>query len=384
MVSETKKVEFEYSQIDSERMRLNVGPQHPSTHGVLRLEVELDGEIVTEVVPHIGYLHRCFEKHAEKMTYPQVIPYIDRMDYISAMNNEWPYVMGIEKLMGIEVPEKVEYIRVIFAELNRIANHQIAIATFGLDAGAFTPFLYLFRDREFILTVFEKASGGRLLYNYYWVGGLAADVHKEFKEDVLSIVKQVRETNKEIADLLIYNKIFIERVANVGILPADVAINYGCSGPVVRGSGLPFDLRKDAPYSIYDRFDFDVVIGHGEVGTVGDCFDRNIVRFHEMEQSCRIIEQAIEQMPMDGDVREKLPKKIRPPKGEIYTKAENPKGELGFYIVSNGTDKPERIKSRGTSFVNLSVLPEISKGYLFADLIMILGSVDIVLGEVDR
>lgn len=383
-MSETKKVEFEYSQIDSERMRLNVGPQHPSTHGVLRLEVELDGEIVTEVVPHIGYLHRCFEKHAEKMTYPQVIPYIDRMDYISAMNNEWPYVMGIEKLMGIEVPEKVEYIRVIFAELNRIANHQIAIATFGLDAGAFTPFLYLFRDREFILTVFEKASGGRLLYNYYWVGGLAADVHKEFKEDVLSIVKQVRETNKEIADLLIYNKIFIERVANVGILPADVAINYGCSGPVVRGSGLPFDLRKDAPYSIYDRFDFDVVIGHGEVGTVGDCFDRNIVRFHEMEQSCRIIEQAIEQMPMDGDVREKLPKKIRPPKGEIYTKAENPKGELGFYIVSNGTDKPERIKSRGTSFVNLSVLPEISKGYLFADLIMILGSVDIVLGEVDR
>ncbi|TAL66840.1 MAG: NADH-quinone oxidoreductase subunit D [Bacteroidetes bacterium] len=370
--------------MDSERMRLNVGPQHPSTHGVLRLEVELDGEIVTEVVPHIGYLHRCFEKHCEKMTYPQVIPYIDRMDYISAMNNEWPYVMGIEKLMGIEIPEKVEYIRLIFAELNRIANHQIAIATFGLDAGAFTPFLYLFRDREFILSIFEKASGGRLLYNYFWVGGLAADVHKEFKQDVLAIVKQVRETNKEIADLLLYNKIFIERVANVGILPADVAINYGCSGPVVRGSGLAFDLRKDAPYSFYDRFDFDVITGHGEVGTVGDCFDRNIVRFHEMEQSCRIIEQAIEQMPMEGDVREKLPKKIRPPKGEIYTKAENPKGELGFYIVSNGTDKPERIKSRGTSFVNLSVLPEISKGYLFADLIMILGSIDIVLGEVDR
>ena len=383
-MSETKKVEFEYSQIDSERMRLNVGPQHPSTHGVLRLEVELDGEIVTEVIPHIGYLHRCFEKHCEKMTYPQVIPYIDRMDYVCAMNNEWPYVMAIEKLMGIEVPEKVEYIRVIFAELNRIANHQIAIATFGLDSGAFTPFLYLFRDREFILTVFEKASGGRLLYNYFWVGGLAADVHKEFKEDVLAIVKQVRETNKEIADLLLYNKIFIERVANVGILPADVAISYGCSGPVARGSGLAFDLRKDAPYSIYDRFDFDVVTGHGEVGTVGDCFDRNIVRFHEMEQSCRIIEQAIGQMSMDGDVREKLPKKIRPPKGEIYTKAENPKGELGFYIVSNGTDKPERIKSRGTSFVNLSVLPEISKGYLFADLIMILGSIDIVLGEVDR
>ena len=180
-MGEFKKVEFDYSQIYSDRMRLNVGPQHPSTHGVLRLEVELDGEIVTEVVPHIGYLHRCFEKHCEKMTYPQIIPYVDRMDYVCSMNNEWPYVMAVEKLLGIELPDKVEYIRVIMAELNRIANHQIAIAAFGLDVGAFTPFLYLFRDREFILSIFEKASGGRLLYNYFWVGGLSADVHPTFK-----------------------------------------------------------------------------------------------------------------------------------------------------------------------------------------------------------
>ena len=383
-MGELKKVELDYSQIYSDRMRLNVGPQHPSTHGVLRLEVELDGEIVTDVVPHIGYLHRCFEKHAEKMTYPQVIPYIDRMDYICSMNNEWPYVMGVEKLMGIEVPERVEYIRVIMAELNRIANHQIAIAAFGLDSGAFTPFLYLFRDREYILSIFEKASGGRLLYNYYWVGGLAHDVHANFNEDVLAIIKQVRATNKEIYDLLILNKIFIERTANVGILPSDVAVNFGLSGPVLRASGIPFDLRKDEPYSIYDRFDFEVITGHGEKGTLGDCWDRNIVRYHEMEQSLRIIEQALKQMPAEGDVREKLPKKIRPPKGEIYAKAENPKGELGFYIVSNGTDKPERVKSRGPSFVNLAILPEISRGYMFADLIMILGSIDIVLGEVDR
>src|SRR5512133_3882004 len=281
-------------------MILNLGPQHPSTHGVLRLEVLSDGEIVTEVIPHIGYLHRCFEKHAEKMTYPQVIPYVDRIDYISAMNNEWPYVMAVEKMLDIKIPEKVEYIRVIMAELNRIANHQIAVATFGLDAGAFTPFLYYFRDREYILWIMEKCSGARLLFNYFWIGGLAHDVYPTFKKDVLEVVKQVRKTNAEVMDLLIYNKIFIDRTANVGILPADVGINYGCSGPMLRGSGVKWDLRKDEPYSIYDRFDFDDCIGKGEVGTVGDCWDRHIVRMYEMEQSCRIIEQAVAQMPDEG------------------------------------------------------------------------------------
>jgi len=383
-MSDKKKIDLEYSQLESDRMRLNMGPQHPSTHGVLKLEVEVAGEIVTEVVPHLGYLHRCFEKYCEKMTYQQILPYIDRMDYISAMNNEWPYIMALEKLMDIKVPEKVEYIRVILAELNRIANHQIAVATLGLDAGAFTPFLYFFRDREYILWILEKMSGARLLYNYFRVGGLAADIYPDFKDDCLKIVEQVRKTNKEVLDLLIYNKIFVLRTARVGILPPDVAINYACSGPVLRGSGVKYDLRKDEPYSIYDRFDFDIPVGYGEVGVTGDCWDRNMVRMHEMEQSCRIIEQAVSQMPVEGDVKALVPKKIRPPEGEIYMRAENPKGDLGFYIVSNGTDKPERIKARGTSFVNLSVIPEISKGYMFADLILILGSIDIVLGEVDR
>jgi len=384
-MSDKKRIELDYSQIESDKMRLNVGPQHPSTHGVLRLEVELDGEIVTEVVPHIGYLHRCFEKHCEKMTYTQVIPYVDRMDYIAAMNNEWPFVMAVEKMLDVKVPEKVDYIRVIMAELNRIANHQIAVATFGLDAGAFTPFLYFFRDREYILWIMEKCSGARLLFNYFRVGGLAHDVYPKFKQDVLDVIKQVRATNAEVTNLLIYNKIFIDRTANIGILPADVGINYAASGPTLRGSGLPFDLRKDEPYSIYDRFDFDVCVGKGEVGTLGDCWDRNIVRMDEMEQSCRIIEQAIAQMPDEGDVTEAIPDKMRTPKGaEVYARAENPKGDLGFYVVSNGKEIPERVKSRGTSFVNLSVLPEISKGYMFADLILILGSVDIVLGEVDR
>lgn len=383
-MSEKKYIDVEFSQLDSERMRMFMGPQHPSTHGVLQLEVELDGEIVTDVIPHIGYLHRCFEKYAENKTYPQIIPYVDRMDYVCSMNNEWPYVLGLEKMLDIKVPEKVEYIRVIMAELNRIANHQIAIATFGLDSGAFTPFLYFFRDREMILTMFEKASGGRLLYNYFWVGGLAADVHPTFKEDVTELIRIVRDTNAEILDLLLNNKIFIDRNANVGILPADVAINYGVTGPVLRASGIPLDLRRSEPYSIYERFDFEVQIGHGEVGTVGDCWDRNIVRFREMEESCKIIEQALKTFPTEGDVREKVPKRIKLPKGEIYSRAENPKGELGFYIVSDGKDKPERVKARAPSFVNLSVLPEMSRGYMFSDLVMILGSVDIVLGEVDR
>lgn len=384
-MGEIKTFEVDFGRVHTERMRLNVGPQHPSTHGVLRLEVELEGEIVTEVIPHIGYLHRCFEKHAENMTYPQVIPYIDRLDYISSMNNELPYVIGMEKLLDIKVPEKIEYIRVIAAELNRIANHQIAVATFGLDSGAFTPFLYLFRDRELIIQLFETLSGGRLLYNYMWIGGLMNDVPANFKETCLEIIKIVRATNAEVYNLLIENKIFVERTINIGILPADVAVNFGCSGPVLRGSGVAYDVRRAEPYSIYDRFDFDVVVGKGEAGTLGDCWDRNIVRMREMEESCKIIEQAVSQMPSGSiDVREFVPKRIKPPKGEFYTKAENPKGELGYYIISDGSPKPSRVKARATSFVNLSVLPEISKGYMIADLIMILGSLDIVLGEIDR
>jgi len=384
-MTEKKIIDVDFSRVETERMRINMGPQHPSTHGVLRLEVELDGEIVTEVVPHIGYLHRCFEKTCEKMSYPQVIPYIDRMDYISSMNNELPYVMGMEKLLDIKIPERIEMIRVAMCELNRIANHQLAVATFGLDAGAFSPFLYLFRDREMILNLFEKSSGGRLLYNYFWIGGLMRDVPPTFKQDCLDIISTARKTNEEIMRLLIGNQIFIDRTRNVGILPADVAVNFGISGPVLRGSGLAYDLRRSEPYSIYDKFDFDVVVGKGEMGTVGDSWDRNIVRMREMEQSCRIIEQIIANFPDEStDVRALVPRRVKPPKGEIYSKAENPKGELGFYIVSDGTVNPYRLRTRATSFVNLSVLPEISKGYMVADLIMILGSLDIVLGEIDR
>lgn len=372
------------AELKTETITLNMGPQHPSTHGVLRLELVLDGEIVLEVKPVIGYLHRCFEKHAEAMTYPQVVPYVDRMDYLASMNNELGYAVAVERLCGIKIPEKVEYIRVIMAELNRIASHLVALGTYGLDAGAFTPFLYCFIDREKILEIFEITCGARLLYNYIWVGGLSHDITPNFKEKVLEFVKVFRPRIKELNDLLSFNKIFIERTANVGVLPPEVAINAGTSGPTLRGSGVNFDLRKNDPYSIYDRFDFKVIVGNGEMGTVGDSWDRYMVRVWEMEESCKIIEQAIELMPAEGNVQEAVPKRIKPPVGEIYARTETPRGELGFYIISDGTNYPVRVKARGPAFCNLSALPLMSKGCMIADLVVILGSIDIVLGEIDR
>lgn len=372
------------SRLRTEEMIIQMGPQHPSTHGVLRLEVTLDGEIITNIKPHIGYLHRCFEKHAESMNnYQQVIPYVDRLDYVAAIGMEWSYVLAVEKLLGIQVPERVEYIRVIMAELQRIASHIIAIGTFGLDLGAFTPFLFLMRDREMILDIFERTCGARLLYNYFWIGGLSHDIPSDFVDRTRQFVSQFKKTIAEVNNLLSFNEIFIKRTANVGILPADVAINYASSGPVLRGSGVDWDLRRDDPYSIYNKFDWEVQIGKGERGTVGDCWDRYMVRAREMEQSLKIIEQAVEQIP-DGDVQSAIPKRIRPNVGEVYARTEAPRGDLGFYIISDGSASPYRVKARSSCFVNLSVLPEITRGYMVADLVAILGSIDIVLGEIDR
>ena len=371
------------AELHTEEMVLNMGPQHPSTHGVLRVELIVDGEVVVDVKPHIGYLHRCFEKHAEAMNYQQVVPYCDRMDYVASMNNDHAYVLAVEKLLNIQVPERVEYIRVIMAELQRIVSHLVSIGTYGLDIGAFTPFLYCFRDREMVLDLFETTCGARLLYNYMWPGGLSHDIPADFIEKTKVFVKQFPKTIKELNDLLSYNEIFVKRTANVGILPADVAINYAASGPVLRGSGVKWDLRKDEPYSIYPKFDFDVVVGTGEMGTLGDCWDRYMVRVREMEQSLRIIEQAIDKIP-EGDVRSAIPKRIRPPVGEVYVRSEAPRGELGYYIISDGSQNPFRVKGRAPTFVNLSLLPEISRGYLIADMIAIIGSIDVVLGDTDR
>ena len=365
-------------------MVVNMGPQHPSTHGVLRLELIVDGEIVVDVIPHIGYLHRCFEKHCEHMAnYQQVIPYADRIDYVAAMSNEFGYVVAMEKLLKIKVPERVEYIRVIMAELSRIVSHLIAIGTYGMDIGAFTPFLYCMRDREHVLDVFEETCGARLLYNYMWVGGLSHDVTPNFSEKVKKFCKYFRPNIKELNDLLSYNKIFIKRTANVGVLPGDVAINYGVSGPILRGSGVKWDLRKNDSYSVYDKLDFEIPVGKGLKGTVGDCWDRYMVRVHEMEQSVNIMEQAINRLPA-GEVQSAIPKRIRPEAAEVYVRTETPKGDLGFYIVSDGTASPFRIKVRPPCFVNLSALPAMCRGAMIADVVAILGSIDIVLGEVDR
>ncbi|HYG17907.1 MAG TPA: NADH-quinone oxidoreductase subunit D [Ohtaekwangia sp.] len=377
----------------AEEMIINLGPQHPSTHGVLRLEVLMDGEIVHEVVPHIGYLHRCFEKHGENLPYNQVIPFVDRLDYVAAMNNEHVYAMGVERMLGIEeqIPKRVEYVRVLVAELNRIASHFIAIGTYGMDIGAFTPFFWLMRDREHILRLLEWASGSRLLYNYIWIGGLFYDLPVGFEDRCREFVRYIKPKLPELETILIDNTIFVDRTAKVGVLPLDLAINSGVTGPILRASGLRYDLRRVDGYSVYPEIDFDIPVGEGRMGAVGDCWDRTFVRYQEIHESLRIIEQCLDKLTgehirtRDFDPQALVPKKIRPKAQDLYVRGEIPKGELGFFFRADGkSDIPFRCKCRSCSFVNLSVLPEIAKGILLADLIAIIGSIDVVMGEVDR
>lgn len=380
-------------ELRTEEMILNLGPQHPATHGVLRLEVITDGEVVIDVIPHLGYLHRCFEKHCESLTYAQIIPYCDRMDYLAAINNEWAFVMGVEKMLGLNgtLPKRVEYIRVLVAELNRIASHLVAIGAYGIDLGAFTPFLWCLRDRGHILNLLEWASGARMLYNYVWVGGLFFDLPPGFEERCLEFIRYFEPKLTELNDLLTQNEIFIQRTANIGVLPLNTAIEYGASGPMLRGSGLRWDLRRVDAYSVYPELEFEIPIGTGQMGTTGDCWDRHYVRAQEIRESVGIIRQCLEKLTTvhartpDFDPRGMCPKKARPKAMDYYLRAENPRGELGYYFVTDGkTDIPVRVKARAPSFCNLSILPEISRGALLADLIAISGSVDIVLGEVDR
>lgn len=379
--------------LSGEPMLLNMGPQHPSTHGVLRLEVLTDGELVLEATPHIGYLHRCFEKHAEALSYPQIIPYTDRMDYLASMNNNHAFVMGVERMLGIaeQIPPRVEYIRVLVCELNRIASHLLALGTYAIDIGAVTPFLWTFRDREHILNLLEWASGARLLYNYLWIGGLFFDLPPGFEARCREFGEYFRPKIAELNRLLTDNDIFVRRTAHIGILPLPVALNYGCTGPMLRGSGLAWDLRRVDGYSVYPELEFDIPVGKGEMGSTGDCWDRFKVRVDEMEQSLRIIGQCAERLEKqyprsaDFDPRALCPPKVRPAAQQYYVRAENPRGELGFFFVADGKrDVPLRVKARAPSFSNLSVLPELARGVLIADLVAIVGSIDFVLGEVDR
>lgn len=357
---------------------VNMGPQHPSTHGVLRLVLQLDGEVVLSAVPHIGYLHRGIEKIAENRTYIQFIPFTDRLDYVTSMSNNLAYCLAVEKLLNITPPPRAEYIRVIMAELNRIASHLVWFGCMGLETGAFTPFLYAFREREVILDLFELVCGQRLTYNYVRIGGAKADLPEGFVKKTREFVKDFKHKVDDYDTLLSGNIIFLNRLKGVGILSKDMAISYGCTGPVLRGSGVKYDVRKDDPYSVYREFEFDIPTGES-----GDTMDRYKVRIEEMRQSASIVEQALIKLP-DSEIMAKVPKVIKPPEGELYSRIESSRGELGFFIVSDGSPKPYRLKIRSPAFSNLSVIGDIIKGCKIADVVVIIGSIDIVLGEIDR
>jgi NADH-quinone oxidoreductase subunit D len=384
-------------------MVLNMGPHHPATHGVLRLLVELDGETVINAVPDIGYLHTGIEKTGERLKYQQVITLTDRMGYLDNMLDELAYVLAAEKLLGIEVPERVKWIRVLLGELERIASHCVWLGTHALDLGAMSMFMYGFREREKILDIKEAISGVRMMTSFIRIGGLMADLPPDFEPQIRDFLAYMPARIDEYEELLTANQIWLERTKGVGLLPADVALAMGCSGPVLRASGVAYDIRRTAPYSGYENFEFDVIVGEH-----GDVYDRFLCRVREMRQSLRIIEQAVDGMP-DGpwriDDRKIVPppkdelvqsmeslihhfklftEGMKPPVGEVYSAIEGARGEMGYFLVSNGSGKPYRFHMRAPSFYNLQALPNMGVGYVVSDLIAIIGSIDFVLGEVDR
>ncbi len=364
--------------LDSDELVLNMGPQHPSTHGVLRVILKLDGEKVLGTESIIGYLHRGVEKIAENRTYAQFNPYVDRMDYVAAVSNGLGYVLAVEKLLNTEAPPRAQYIRVILTELNRIASHQLWLGTHALDIGAITPLFYTFRDREEILKIFEKYCGARLTTHAFRIGGTQYETYEGFEKECLAFCDFVLPKIDEYETLLSTNRIWVERTKKVGLISGKDAIALGVTGPVLRASGVRWDLRKAQPYSAYDKFDFEIPIGLN-----GDTYDRYIVRIQEMRQSVRIIRQAVEGLPT-GPIMAKIPKVLKPPVGEVYHSIEAPKGELGYFIVSDGSTQPYRIRVRPPSFVNLQALDVMVRGMLVADVVAVIGTLDIVLGEVDR
>lgn len=361
-----------------EEMVLNMGPQHPSMHGVLRLVLRLNGELVIDVDPALGYLHRGFEKLAENRTYYQFLSMLSRLDYLSGIFMEWSYVRAVEDLMEIEVPERAEYLRVITGELNRIASHQISIGDFLLNLGTWTPFFWTFRDREDIFDMLEMVTGQRMMYNYMRVGGVKADLPDGFESACRKFIKTFPKMVDEYEQLVTDNEIFLTRTLGVGVYEPDEAVDYGLTGPNLRGSGVAWDLRKNEPYSVYPNFDFDVPVGRH-----GDCYDRYKCRIEEFRQSVRIIEQALDSLP-GGPVNVKMPPMLKPPAGEIYRGVESPRGEWGNYLVSNGGLRPYRLKLRDPSYVAISTLPRILPGNNIADVIAIAGSLDPIMGAVDR
>ena len=369
-------------------MEVNMGPQHPATHGVMRVLIRCDGELVTGAQPHLGYLHRCAEKIGENVEWLQYLPYTDRYDYLAAMNNNLGYSMAVEALMdGLEMPRRAEMIRMICAELNRIGSHLIAFGTYGIDLGAFTPFLYMFREREWMMALFEKICGARLTYSYIRIGGVFNDAPPGWLSEVERFCDVFDEKWQEYVDLLMMNQIFIKRTADVGVIPREMALDFGASGPMLRGSGVDWDLRRDMPYSLYGEcFEdgaFSIPLGKGEMGQLGDAWDRTYVRTMEMAESIKIVRWCLDKIE-PGPVIADIPKVLRIPPGEAYVGIENPRGELGHYVVSDGGKVSVRTRVRGPSFCNLAVLEELLPGTFLADAVAIIGSTDIVVGETDR
>jgi NADH-quinone oxidoreductase subunit D len=364
--------------LQTEQMVLNVGPQHPATHGVFRLLATIDGEQLVDAEPIIGYMHRGYEKLVEQRDYRQITNLVSRMDWLSGINNELPLALAVERLMEIEVPPRAQYLRVAMCEMNRILNHLMFFASFGAELGAITPTFYAFREREDIQYTLESATGGRMHFGFFRPGGLKEDVPKGFFANALKGVRQVIERLPDYENLLVGNEIFKQRTVGVGLLEKEVAYSYGVSGPIARGSDITFDVRKDEPYSSYDHFDFEV-----QSAPNGDCFDRFWVLVHEVVESAKIVEQAIEGMP-SGAIMGKVPRVIQLPVGEVYVRCENSLGELGMYLISDGGRRPYRLKIRTPSYNNVSALQHVLKGSYVADMIAILGSFFFVLGDIDR
>ncbi|MEN6303509.1 MAG: NADH-quinone oxidoreductase subunit D [Armatimonadia bacterium] len=368
----------EFTPGTSEERLVNMGPQHPSTHGVLRVALRLDGEKVLGADPDIGYLHSSMEKIAEKLEYRQYVSYSDRFDYLNAMGNEFCYVRAVERLLGVEVTPRCEHIRVIMAELNRIASHLLYFGAISLDTGATTPFLHTFRERELCLDLFEWASGQRLLYHYFRIGGLRNDLPDGWADKLYQVLDLLPQRFEEYDDLLTRNRIFVGRTRDVGAVSADQALSYGLTGPSLRACGVPYDLRKLDGYSIYPELDFEACVEQG-----GDCYSRHLVRTRELRESVKLIRQALDKLP-EGEVNVPLPRKLKPEPGEVYERVESPRGEVACYLVSDGSEKPWRMHWRGPSFYNLSALDLMCTGHWMADVVAIIASTDIVLADVDR
>lgn len=372
------------NQLDEE-MTLNMGPHHPSTHGVLRFVIESDGEIIRRAVPDVGYLHRSIEKIGERCTYPGYMPYTDRVDYLAAMFANEAWATACEKLMGISVPKRAQYLRVVSCELNRIASHMIALGAMAMDVGAVTPFPWALREREYINDLIEELCGARLTYNYHRIGGVSFDMPKGWREKVIKWLDHFGPIMEEFDRLITYNEIYVNRLANVCVITKDVAIDYGLVGPNLRASGLRWDLRKDMPYSSYPDFEFEIPVGTGMKGAVGDCWDRFYVRVEECKQSGRIVRQALEKIDEhpEGDILGKLPKKMRPT-AEAYARIESARGDMGCYVVGNGKEEPYRCRFRTGSYNATGIIEPMSHGIFIADLVALIASLDVVAPEIDR